>query len=266
MKKIKPSIIRTILLSLALFLALMYLYVKKSPRDFKEIASSKVIRIATEYNAIGFYVNGDSIAGFQYELAKMVEKRFGIKVEITPVMTLEESVKGLIGKQYDIIARPVPKTTELLTQFAFTHPIIYNKQVLVQRYDSTCPKLVRNQINLGKKTIYVTKNSPAILRIKNLSSEIGDTIYISEEEKYSDEQLIAWVARGKIEYAACDYSIAKKQIKLYNNLNISTDISFTQLQSWMVRKNSPVLLDSLNRWIKEIKRNGEFKRLYLKYY
>lgn len=266
MKKIKTSTILAIVISAALIAVFIFIYIEKSPRDFEEIHSSKVLRIATEYNAIGFFVDGDSIVGFQYELAKKLEKQFGIKVEITPVMSLEESMKGLINNDFDIIARPIPKTTELVAQFALTTPIMYNKQVLVQRIDTLHPRLVKSQIHLGKKTIYVAKNSPAILRIRNLSNEIGDTIYISEEEKYSDEQLIIWVASGKIDYAACDFSVAKKMAEKYPNLDISTDISFTQLQSWMVRKSSPVLLDSLNKWINEVKRNGEFKKLYWKYY
>jgi membrane-bound lytic murein transglycosylase MltF len=240
-----------------------YIYVQIAGRDFGEIKSSGIIRIATEYNAIGFYVAGDSISGFQHELTKMLEKRFHIRIETHPVMSLEESMKGLSEKKYDIIARPIPVTSELRQHFLLTTPILLNKQVLVQRKS---PNLIRNQIHLGKKTIYVSKKSPALLRIRNLSNEIGDTIYVIEEEKYSDEQLITMVAKGAIDYAVCDESLANKKLQLYPNIDISTDISFTQLQAWMVRKSSPALLDSLNVWILEIKKTEEFRQLYRKYY
>jgi membrane-bound lytic murein transglycosylase MltF len=35
--------------------------------------------------------------------------------------------------------------------------------------------------------------------------------------------------------------------------------SSTQLQSWVVRKTSPVLLDSLNQWIRTVRENGAYK-------
>ena len=40
----------------------------------------------------------------------------------------------------------------------------------------------------------------------------------------------------------------------YDSLDYSTQISFSQLQSWAVRKESPILLDSINSWIKTWKK------------
>ncbi len=266
-KKIKLYIILLFCVVLTMFIA-RFLYLNFRQRDFSEIKETGVIRIATEYNSVGFFVSGDTLSGFQYELSKLLEKRFGIRVETYPVMSLEESMAGLQEGKYDIVARPIPVTIEMRKKFAFTHTVLLNKQVLVQRTNGygTDHELIRNQISLGKKAIYVTKNSPAILRIRNLSSEIGDTIYIHEEAKYGDEQLVALVARGAIDYAACDAVIARKCQKQYPNIDTKTDISFTQLQAWMVRQKSPQLLDSLNIWLKEIKQSDVFRKVYNKYY
>lgn len=245
-----------------------YVIARFGARDFDEIKSSGVIRIATEYNSIGFFVSGDTISGFQYELSLLLEKRFGIKVETYPVMSMKESMRGLSEKKYDIIARPIAITTELREHYLLTKPILFNKQVLVQRKAGFGKPslLLRNQINLAKRTIFVSKNSPALLRIRNLSAEIGDTIFVKEDEKYSDEQLIALVAKSEIDYAACDASLARKLQAQFPEIDIATDISFTQLQAWMVRKNSPALLDSLNLWLSEIKKSNQFKEIYKKYY
>jgi len=243
-------------------------YNKFASRDFKEIKSSGVLRIATEYNSIGFFVSGDSLSGFQYELSELLQKRFGIRVETYPVMSLKESMQGLSQKKFDIIARPIPVTTDLKEHYLFTSPILYHKQVLVQRKKGMGKPsvLLRNQVNLIKRTIYISKNSPALLRIRNLSNEIGDTIYVKEDEKYSDEQLIAMVAKGSIDYAVCDQPLARKMVRLFPEIDIETDISFTQFQSWMVRKDSKALLDSINIWLAEIKKSKKFQELYLKYY
>ncbi|MDP4270162.1 MAG: transporter substrate-binding domain-containing protein [Bacteroidota bacterium] len=237
-------------------------------RDFAEIKRSGVIRIATEYNSVGYFVSGDSIKGFEYELALLLGKRFGIKVEVIPQMNFEESMKRLNEKSIDIVARPITITTQLRNQYRFTQPILLNKQVLVQRKPDfgKTSVFIRNQIELAKKTLYVHKNSPVLLRIRNLSNEIGDTIYTKEDEKYGDEQLIAMVSGGEIDYAVCDESIARQLQSKYPGLDFDTDISFTQLQAWMVRKESKVLLDSLNVWLKEIKKSEEYNTIYEKYF
>jgi membrane-bound lytic murein transglycosylase MltF len=115
--------------------------------------------------------------------------------------------------------------------------------------------------------LYVPKDSPAKLRIENLSHEIGDTIYVSEDELYSTEQLIIMVAKGDIDFAVCDLQLAKKSATQFPGvIDIDTDISFTQLQSWAVRKNSPVLLDSINSWFNQIKQSGRYENIYKRYY
>jgi len=50
-----------------------------------------------------------------------------------------------------------------------------------------------------------------------------------------------------------DKEIASKNAQLFSGLDFNTDISFTQLQAWALRKNAPVLLDSLNVWIMAFK-------------
>ena len=112
----------------------------------------------------------------------------------------------------------------------------------------------------------MVEGSPSILRIRNLGNEIGDTIYIKEVEKYGSEQLIALVAHGDIDYAVCDQQIARMTQKNLPEVDILTDVSFTQLQSWAVRKDSPVLLDSLNSWLQQIKDSGLYDQIYKRYY
>jgi membrane-bound lytic murein transglycosylase F len=125
---------------------------------------------------------------------------------------------------------------------------------------------IRNQLDLAQKTLYIPKDSPALLRLQNLGHEIGDTIYVVEDELYSTEQLMIMVAKGDIDYAVCDQQIARMTQKNLPEVDILTDVSFTQLQSWAVRKDSPVLLDSLNSWLQQIKNSGLYDQIYKRYY
>lgn len=105
-----------------------------------------------------------------------------------------------------------------------------------------------------------------MMRIQNLSEEIGDTIFIKEIEKYGPEQLISMVAHGDIDYAVCEESIAKIMADSLPQIDIQTPISFTQFYAWAVSKQSPALLDSLNTWLDGFQKSKEYRQLYRKYY
>lgn len=253
-------------------MASLYSYLQSKeplpPRDYPEIKEEGILRVMMEYNPSDYYVEDDTILGFQYELCQAIARLSGMEVQIHLEMSLEKSFEMLDQQQVDVIARNIPITSESKEKHLFTDPIILNKQVLVQRTAKANQgqSPIRNQIHLGKKKLYIPKNSPALLRIKNLEHEIGDTIYIEEDELYSDEQLIIQVAKGDIDFAVCNQQNAERMAKQYPEIDIQTDISFTQLQSWAVRMESPILLDSLNHWLDTLKKNGLYDKVYNRYY
>lgn len=262
-----PSLFSILILICFLLVSFLF-FLGKKKRDFKEIRKEGILKIVTEYNQYDYYISGDTIEGFQYALGKAISNYSGLNVEIHLEMNLAKSFEGLTNGKYDVIARNIPITSELKQNFLFTDPIVYNKQVLVQRTAeaNNNVKPIRNQLDLAKKKLYIPRESPVRLRLDHLAHEIGDTIYIIEDSLYSSEQLMIMVAKGDIDYAVCDRQSATILQKRLPEIDIQTDISFTQLQCWAVRKESPILLDSLNHWMKEIRENGLFDEIYNKYY
>lgn len=238
------------------------------PRDYAQIKEEGVLRLITEYNQSGYYVSGDTIEGFQYELSQAIARVSGLEVQTHLEMSLAESFKALADQTCDVIARNIPITSEIKADYLFTEPIVFNKQVLVQRTAEANGGIepIRNQLDLARKTLYIPKDSPALLRLQNLEHEIGDSLFVVEDELYSSEQLAIMVAKGDIDYAVCDQQIATISSRQLPEIDIDTDISFTQLQSWAVRKDAPVLKDSLNSWLDRIRRDGTFDRIYQRYY
>lgn len=236
------------------------------PRDYREIAASGLLRAVTEYNAISYFADGDTVSGFNYELIGAFARDKGLKVEVTPEMSYEKRLQGLSDGVYDVIAYDIPATSRLKDTLLLTTPIVLTRQILVQRKagqdDST---YIKSQLGLAQKTLYVAKGSPAIMRIHNLSNEIADTIYVEEIEKYSSEQLMAMVAHGDIDYAVIDEAVAKAYMDSLPQLDISTGISFTLFYAWGVSKRSPVLLDSLNAWLKGFTQTKEYRQICRKY-
>lgn len=239
------------------------------PHDLAKIEQEGVLRIGMEYNKGSYYVSGDSIAGFEYELSKALEKRSGLKVEIYPEANLNKCIEALQQQRIDVIARPMPITLQYKESFNFTNPIFTNRLVLVQRKADVNNNVqpIRNQLELGGKKVYIPANSASRQRLENLMVEIADTIYIEEDPLYGEEQLIMLVARNQIDYAICSENMARTLIKDYPNLDILTAVGFNQFRGWALRKDSPVLLDSLNVWLHDVLDSTEFakkKDLYLK--
>ncbi len=236
------------------------------PRDYPEIVQSSCIKVATDYSPISYYIENDTITGFDYELLQMISRRANIKIDIEPQVSQAKSLELLDKRTYDIIARQIPVTSETQQRYIFTKPLQLNKQVLIQRIDSNGNVAIRNQLDLAGCTLNITGNISTRMRIDNLSQEIGDTIYIYENPEYGAEQLIILVATGEIDYAVCDETQAQIIASGYNNIDYKTDISFTQFMSWTLRQESQILRDSLDVWLNDIQQTAEYKALYTKYF
>ena len=172
------------------------------PRDYAAIAKEGILRVATEYNSISFYVDSDTVSGFHYELIQAFAHDKGLKTEITPLMSFEERLEGFKrGTLRRNCLRYIShQRTERLSAPHLSHHA--QQASLVQRKENgekNDSLHIRSQLDLAGRTLHVVKGSPSILRIQNLGNEIGDTIYIKEIEKYGSEQLISMVAHGDID-------------------------------------------------------------------
>lgn len=237
-------------------------------RDYPQICADGILRVAVEYNSTGYYVEGDSLAGFHYELVNAFADSHGLKAVFFPEMSFERRMAGLENGEYDLLAGDVAGTSELKRELALTVPVLYSKQVLVQRKPKTKDDslwYIDNLLDLEEKIVHVVKGDPAILRIRNLGEEIGDTIYVVELDRYGPEQLIAMVAYGDINYTVCNEQTACSVVDSFPQLAVPKDIGFTQFFSWGVNRKSVVLLDSLNAWLTDFRKSEEYEAIYSKY-
>ncbi len=239
---------------------------KFNVRDFDEIKKSGIIKAVAEYNAVSFYVDKDTIKGFDYELLNAFAKEKGLKAEIEPEISFKNRLEGLSSGKYDIMATGTATTSELKDSIFFTIPITIGKQVLIQRTDTAKGYYIKKLLDMAGKIIYTAKGSPAVSRMRNLMNEIADTIYIKEMAEYGTEQLMAMVSGGDIDYAVCEGNTAHIYLHNFNNLDISTKVSFNQFYSWGVNRKSPELLDSLNSWLETYLKTKDYKELYRRYF
>jgi membrane-bound lytic murein transglycosylase F len=176
----------------------------------------------------------------------------------------------------DIIAMGLTITRERTRLVDFTVPLRRNRQVLVQRKPENWrrlkqhelqARLLRDPADLLGREVYVRPGSSYYSRLEHLAEELGGEIRIVEMPgSFSTEDLIRLVAEGTIPYTVADEDIALINQAYYNNVDIATPVSLPQRIAWAVRKTSPVLLDSVNAWIRDVKSGPVYNVLYKKYY
>lgn len=224
------------------------------------------IDVAIEYSPLSLYSYNDTLGGLNYDLIREIATRKSLNIKFHPIVSLTEAINHLNNGNYDILIAEVPMTAEFKEKYLFTDPIYLDRQVLVQLKDSlTGNKKIQTQLDLAGDTIWAVANSPIAQRIKNLASEIGDTIYIMSDSTYAAEQLFLRTAVGEIKYAVINEGVAKSLAKDYPLVDIETNISFTQFQSWLINPNESKLCDSLNVWINEVKQTNRYNQILSKY-
>ena len=233
------------------------------PAAIDHPSGGDTLDVAIEYSPITYYSYDDTLGGFDYDLLRLISQHCGRPMKFHPIVTLSRGLEGLNDSTYDVLVAQFPTTVDGRERYLFTDPIYIDKQVLVQRAQNG----IKRHFQLAGDTVWVVKGSPMKERIEGLSREIGDTIHVMTDPTYGAEQLLLRVAAGEIKYAVVNQSIARIMSDKVQGLDISIDISLSQFQAWVLRKNNQALCDSLNRWIDAAKANHDlFEQLNTRYF
>lgn len=243
--------------------------------DLDAIIENGVLRAAIEFNSVDYFIYKGEPMGFQYEMLQSFADQLDVDLELTIVDKENEAIELLNDGNVDIIAIGLTINSLYKNALTFTEPIMETRQVLVQRkplnwrqmtQDDLDRQLVRSQLDLAYKTVYVEGNSVYYKRMVSLADEIGDTINVIEVP-YKSEKLIEDVVYGDIDYTVADENVALVSSTYYPSIDVSTPVSFLQKEAWGVRSNhSKKLLATLNSWILSYKGTSRYNYLYAKYF
>lgn len=232
--------------------------------DFRH-PEGDTLSVALEMSPLTYTFCKDTADGFDYQILKDIARRHGLKMKFHPVGELEQAFKGLHDGKYDILVASMPKTNSLKKYFPLTDAVYLDRQVLVQLADSMSSSYIKSAHELAGDTVWIPDGSPYLLRMRNLSKELGDSIYVANKEGHSSELLAVLTALGKIPRSVVGEAVARRIAIDYPALDISTPVSLSQLQCWAVAPGDSVLLDSLNLWLDEFKSTPEYDALVERY-
>ncbi len=245
-------------------------------RDLDQIKKSKKLVLLTENSSTTYFIYKGQPMGYEYEMMNAFAKSIGCELDVVVVRNVDNIFEMLDSCDGDIAADNLTITSNRKKDVEFTSPLYTTRQVLVQRKPDNWPKLntlqlesllVKNPLQLAERQVYVRKGSSFYERLKDLSNEIGGKIEVLETAgTETTEELIGDVAKGKIDFTIADENVAHIIASYYDNIDISTPISFPQKIAWATRRESPELLVAINDWLLKQKKKGYNDVVFGKYF
>jgi len=250
---------------------------KRAIRDLDEIKEDGKLRVLITYSSTSYFLYKGQAMGFEYELLERLAEHLGLKLELIVADDLDAQFDQLVQGDVDLLADGMTITQDRKERVNFTDYLYLVKQVLVQKkpdnwrrisWSNLQKQLVHDPIELIGDTVTVRKSSSYYERLVNLSDEIGGKINVDTtiSGEISTDEIIKMVAEGKIKYTVADDNLAKINASYFPILDIDVQVSFSQRIAWAVNKKAPKLLESINDWIEQERKQTDYYVIYNKYF
>lgn len=202
--------------------------------------------------------------GYDYEMMQNFAEFYGLHFSVKVGANISEMTGWLENGEIDILASPVPSTSEFKDRVLLCGPKMSSHQVLVQKADTD--SIVRDVTDLVGREVTVQSDSKYLYRMENLNAEIGGGIRIKplDRDTVSDDDLLAMVWKGELPITVVDSDVAEAALSYYPGLDISVAVSLEQYSQWAVAKKSEGLAKALDRWHADEKK--DLSEIYKKYY
>ena len=231
---------------------------KKKNSDLKKVLDSKVIYVGiTIYDPMDYFdEDGETIIGFDADLANMFAESLGIKAKFVPI-SWDSKVLELNGGYIDVIWNGMTKTDELAKNIDFSLAYATNFQCVVTSKTNN----YSNADDLKGKKIAVEQGSAG----DSVASSLGLTLNKVNSQLDALNEVVA----GTSDSCIIDYTMAYSLIGKgsYKDLVIvdASKIAFEQEVFAVGFRKGSDLIKKLDDFFKEVYQNGKLEELALKY-
>ncbi|KUJ82602.1 lytic transglycosylase F [Microbulbifer flavimaris] len=184
----------------------------------------------------------------EIDQARHMAQRLGLELLVLQVETFDELIERLNAGEGDLIANNLLITEERRQLVDFSEPTAETRIVLVSAAGTAD---VREGEKLEGKTLVVTRGTafePVARKFADahpgLKVEVQDTNYID---------LLMDVADGKADFTIVDQLALELAQQFRDDLKTNSEFPQEQQLAWAIRKNSPELLQAINKQVREIR-------------
>ncbi len=229
--------------------------------DLPGIQKRGFIRAAVDNNSTGYYIYRGRRMGYEYELLRDLAKRLDVQLRLVLVSDIDAAFDFLENGKVDLIAMNLEENPIRAEGNSFSIPLGNMSSLLVGREKEG---KINSWEELGRDTIYVRKATVYESKLNEIKDSLNLEFTI-KASKDQEEVLIDQVVNGKIKWTIADQNIAMANATYYEGLDISWKVSDEGKVAWVVRENSPILLEKLNEWMLD-KQKRFIPDLYSKYF
>ena len=221
-------------------------------------AKTLTIGLEGDYTPYSFRSKNGHLTGFEVELGRRLAKKLGLKP--TFVLTKWDGlIAGLGTNKYDVVLNNIAKTPQRAKNFQTTVPYIYSHSILITR--DTEKKMTSLKAIKGKKFAEGTGTDNELI-----AKKFGATVMPSPSFTTTLDLIKQGRADGAIN--SREAWLAYKQQNSTKGLKMK-DVSDEQAPGEIVgllNRRSNTLKGKLNRALKQLRQEGELKRLSVKYF
>ncbi|WP_196138141.1 transporter substrate-binding domain-containing protein [Aliikangiella sp. G2MR2-5] len=224
--------------------------------------SGRSLRMITRNSPETYFLWKGELMGFEYELAREFAKQNGLRLSVIVAETYQEMLDMLEQGKGDFIAAGISRTEERKKSLNFSFRYNRVSEKIVAHKNS--PPLKRLD-DLKGRTISVRQSSAFWSTAVSLREKYGVKVEAADE-LLSTELLIDQVARKSIDLTIADSNLISIEESFREEINSPLTLKEDIPYAYIVRKNNPLLLNSLNTFIKKEYRNTFYNVVKNKYF
>ncbi len=253
------------LLIIIVYISICVLFVHQfTPRAtiLDNILKAGKIKVITRNNSHCYYIYRDQPMGFEYDLVNAFADYLGVKLEIIIAEKWDEMIPTLMDGRGELIAASMTITSKRKKQVAFSSGYMSTQQYIIAHRNN---RDIKKAEDLAGKTVYVRKETSYQERLEALKRG-GIDLTIALQDNTPTEELIQQVAEKSIAFTVADKNIALLNRRYYPRAVLACPISEREELGWALNVNAHKLLKRVNTFFHTIKENGEFAKIYNKYF
>jgi membrane-bound lytic murein transglycosylase F len=245
------------LLSLTLLIAC-----SEAQPHLEEIRERGELRVLTRYGPTTYYVKGNELSGFEYELAQRFAEHLNVKLKIIVPENLGNMLKLIEEGKADIAAAGLTITPERKDHIRFGPVYQEVTEQLIYRQGNQIPR----DITLLDGQLEVVANSSHSEQLRLYKQDIPELDW-TENTQLDSSGLLELVQLELIDYTIADSNEVAANLGVFPELRVAFDMSEPQPLAWALPlSQDSSLYNEVVTFFEQLDESGDLDRLIAKYY
>ncbi len=247
--------------------------------DFDVLKKDRIVRALVPYSLTHYFIDNGVQKGISYELLKAFEEKINkdyktgnIKIHVIIVPTSrDQMIPKLVNGYGDIALGNYTVTEERLEKVDFSDPIFSGVSEIVVTGPGS-PE-INSLDDLSGKEVWVRRTSSYWNSLEKLNESLKEkgltpVVIKPADENLEDEDILEMLNAGLIEFTVVDSHIAGFWSKIFTDVKPHDDLTLRTGGeiAWMMRKDSPLLKEEINEFMKQSRKGTLFGNVLAKKY